>query len=473
MKKKTIIVMVIVLLVVVVIGLYGTYATSLVASNTNDTYNVTLNNSLQEITIPSGSSKAIIYHITNTNNGIVQYGVVYSGSNINVKIYDDSENSATGTFDYGENKYIKLYITNSGTSDSTATIKTVLGYENGGNLIIPSGYTLVNEVCINNLVKLITNLYTNASKTTVTNNSITYNTAPSVGLMNDRKGSSSTGANAGNIRYYGASPSNYMYFNCSNYSNQSASTCETWRIIGVFDGKVKIMRNGTIGTYSWDTSASTTNDGCGMNNWASADLMKLLNPGYSGTGGSLYYNSGSGSCYNGQNNVTTTCDFTSTGIKNDITRNLISSTLHYTGGWDTSEIYSNQVYGYERGTTVYTGRPTTWTGKIVVPYPSDYGYAADLGSCSQNLYNYSDSTCTSTNWMNNVITNNDNYAGWLLTHVSNSGARGWHVGTSGAVHSSYYSANDFEVVPTLYLSTKLGVWSGNGTSTNPYQLMLG
>ena len=106
MKKKTIIVMVIVLLVVVVVGLYGTYA----ASGTDDTYNVTLNNSLEEITIPSGSSKTIIYHITNTNNGIVQYGVVYSGSNITVKIYDNSENSATGTFDYGENKYIKLYL---------------------------------------------------------------------------------------------------------------------------------------------------------------------------------------------------------------------------------------------------------------------------------------------------------------------------------------------------------------------------
>ena len=44
---------------------------------------------------------------------------------------------------------------------------------------------------------------------------------------------------AGDIRYYGAAPNNYIYFNCSDYSNQSSSTCETWRIIGVFDGKVK------------------------------------------------------------------------------------------------------------------------------------------------------------------------------------------------------------------------------------------
>ena len=49
-----------------------------------------------------------------------------------------------------------------------------------------------------------------------------------------------------NIRYIGKNPNNYVYFNCSDYSNQSDSTCEKWRIIGVFknvtksDGKKKI-----------------------------------------------------------------------------------------------------------------------------------------------------------------------------------------------------------------------------------------
>ncbi|UKI26618.1 MAG: hypothetical protein L6V91_07580 [Bacilli bacterium] len=104
----------------------------------------------------------------------------------------------------------------------------------------------------------ITNLYNAAAKTTVTNNSITYNYATSVGLMNDRKGSMSTGIDAGNIRYYGANPNNYIYFNCSDYSNQSSSTCETWRIIGVFDGNVKIMRNEIIGSILYDNDNEDT-----------------------------------------------------------------------------------------------------------------------------------------------------------------------------------------------------------------------
>ena len=95
----------------------------------------------------------------------------------------------------------------------------------------------------------ITNLYNNASKTTVTNNSINYEYDTTNSLMKDV---------GGNIRYYGASPNNYIYFNCSDYSNQSSSTCEVWRIIGVFDGKVKLIRNESIGAYSWDNKDTTT-----------------------------------------------------------------------------------------------------------------------------------------------------------------------------------------------------------------------
>ena len=99
----------------------------------------------------------------------------------------------------------------------------------------------------------ITELYMNAEKETIQNNSIDYHIAPSVKLMNDRLGGTTTNLDGGNIRYYGASPNNYVYFNCSDYSNQSSSTCETWRIIGVFNGKVKLIRGSQIGKYSWDS----------------------------------------------------------------------------------------------------------------------------------------------------------------------------------------------------------------------------
>ena len=65
--------------------------------------------------------------------------------------------------------------------------------------------------------------------------------------------------------------------------------------------------------------------------------MKLLNPIYESetTGGSLYYNSKSGNCYSGQNNATTACEFTGSGIKNDKTRGLVSEETY--SSWNCSK----------------------------------------------------------------------------------------------------------------------------------------
>ena len=283
---------------------------------------------------------------------------------------------------------------------------------------------------------------------------------------------------AGNIRYYGASPNNYIYFNCSDYSNQSNTTCEKWRIIGVFDDKLKLIRNEQIGVYSWDTFASSVNSGNGVNEWSQADLMKLLNPGHESesVGGSLYYNSKSGTCYSGQNNATTSCNFTSTGIKNDTTRNMIAETTYNTGGWNTSNIYSNVMYEKERGTTTVSNpndgitRATTWTGKIALPYPSDYGYATDLSKCSQTLYKYSDSTCKSNDWMYSVITNSGSGVVWLLTPDSGCADIAFYVASTGSVYDGHYVYNANGVAPVLYLGSDQDIVSGYGSQSNPYQL---
>ena len=332
-----------------------------------------------------------------------------------------------------------------------------------------------------NAVQYITNLYTNASKTPATNNGKDYNTAPSVSLMNDRLGGTTTDLDGGNIRYYGANPNNYIYFNCSDYSNQTSSTCETWRIIGVFDGKLKLIRGSQIGKYSWDNKNTSTGaeTNLGKNDWTTARLMKLLNPrdyykvdsNDNNLGQSLYYNSASGKCYSGQNNATVDCDFTSTGIKNDETRNMIAETTYYLGGWNSYSVYPNEIYEYERGTTVYTGRPPTWPGKIALAYPSDYGYAADLNQCvNKQLNKYNDSTCTSNNWMKSIITNNGSNHGWLLTPHSNYSYIAWGVILSGIMggNRAYYSS--YGAVPVLSLSSKLGIESGDGSSSNPYKL---
>ncbi len=317
----------------------------------------------------------------------------------------------------------------------------------------------INATSYGTTGKYFYNKYTPNTK--VINNSIAYDYDTTNSLMQDI---------GGNLRFYGASPNNYIYFNCSDYSNQSSSTCETWRIIGIFNGKLKLIRGSQIGSYSWDNKNTSTGAETvyGKNDWTDARLMKLLNPGYESetTGGSLYYKSKSGNCYSGQNNATTTCDFTSAGIKNAETRNLISDTTYYLGGHTSSSVYPNEIYEKERGTTVYSGRPTTWPGKIALPYPSDYGYAADLSECNQTLFDYDNSTCTSNNWMKSIFTSSYN---WLLTPNSGSANAAWLVGSPGSVsYSSAYRANG--VAPVLYLGSELSIKTGTGSSSAPYQL---
>ena len=322
--------------------------------------------------------------------------------------------------------------------------------------------TVTQGTAPKNIASLISDLYTNASKTTVTNNSINYEYDTTNSLMKDI---------GGNIRYYGASPNNYIYFNCSDYENQTSDTCETWRIIGTFNNKVKLIRGSQIGTYSWDNKNTSTGaeSAYGKNDWTEARLMKLLNPGYESetTGGSLYYNAKSGNCYAGQNNVTKKCDFTTTGIKNDATKSLIVEETYSLFDNGTSMAYTNEIYEYERTTgKVYSGNPTEWTGKIALAYPSDYGYAVDLSKCSQNLYNYSDSTCTSNNWMKTIIAPNK---GWLLTPLSSNSNHVWYISSNGSVGYIYaYSA--YGIAPVLYLNSESSIKSGTGTSSEPYQL---
>ena len=353
-----------------------------------------------EVSLTSGETKIVPITINNTSTGTVSYSVWYDkGSNnvdIGVKLSNSDSSNSTGTISSNGSKKVYVVIRNNEASDITLTLGVISNATSNDMTLVPNNE--LSSLKPSPFSKYITWLYDNASKEIIsyTPTSSYYMQDQIHNLMKD---------DYGNIRYYGANPNNYIYFNCSDYSNQSSSTCETWRIIGVFDGKVKIMRGSVIGSYSWDSSADSINSGYGVNELSQADLMKLLNSGYDSesVGGSLYWNAKSGTCYNGENNATTSCNFTSTGLKNDTTRNMIAETTYYTRGHNSNSIYVGAMYDKERvsGTVVSATpiRTLTWTGKVAVAYPSDYGYAADLSLCQKQLGSYNDATCTANNWM--------------------------------------------------------------------------
>lgn len=144
-KKHLIIVGTIIISAIVILGLYQTFALSGdITKDTSGYYNVNVTDGTT-VNVPANGSKTVYYKLTNTNNGTVQYGIGYSGSNITVKYYHDTQDPVTGTVAYGKSKFIKLYIQNTGSTATTVALSTILGYEKGGDLIVPTGVTLVNE----------------------------------------------------------------------------------------------------------------------------------------------------------------------------------------------------------------------------------------------------------------------------------------------------------------------------------------
>lgn len=74
-----------------------------------------------------------------------------------------------------------------------------------------------------------------------------------------------------NPRYIGVNPNNYVLFNN-----------ELWRIVGVFDGKVKLVRKESLLDLAlFDrTSNYRINNGWGTNYWPESALKKQLNGDY-------------------------------------------------------------------------------------------------------------------------------------------------------------------------------------------------
>ena len=434
------------LLGLIVLGLislsvYSTYAMFTASVETNDIVSLSASTlptnseivEYERLTIKSKEKKVIEYTVNNNTNNSLYYGVWYemiSPSSINDDIVigksEDTTSDTLGQLSSGNNAKVLFVIENK--TNSNIVVNVGVGYGETRSLNLPTNRNLITEIYEESVLatEYITELYNNASKTTITNNSINYNYATSVGLMNDRLGGTISSLDGGNIRYYGADPNNYVSFNN-----------ELWRIIGVFkdidDGtgktgtRIKIARSESIGYYAWESNV--------VNEWSTATLNTYLNETY-------------------LNGLTSEA------------QGMIGNAKWNLGGWSTSQLYANQFYEYERGTTVSSGSSTEWTGKIALMYPSDYMYAGDLSKCSKDGYYWdTDQTnCRNTSWLRNTSTTQ-----WTLSPNSRYSSDVFIVYEFGSVDDFDVSSSNASR-PVLYLASTVEITGGEGTFGNPFTL---
>mgnify|MGYP004662287271 FL=1 len=356
-----------------------------------------------------------------------------------------------GTFKNGK-KYTEMVTGKfpASLNDQTITFNLIIQFpDNNENQDIEKGKTFNGKVVVNYEPEYISTYLTKLDKT---------KNGLEVDVTTDK-----------NLRYVGASPKNYLKFNN-----------ETWRIVGVFNnittidelGKekkeslVKIVRNDSLGYYSWDSSESTVNSGYGVNEWSQADLMTELNTDY------INQNPTSTTTlwYNGQNNA-----------KNgsyDYSKNIKSSSLDKVAKvrWNTSRANYRasalNSYNQERSTTSIgtpsdnVPRKNTWDGKIALIYPSDYGYASTNTACRDNMSSKTNdvSNCKNENWLFNSANQ------WTLSPDSGGANYVFSVYSGGGVGGGNAS-NTSGVRPALFLKSDVVIAGGTGESIeNAYTL---
>ena len=300
-------------------------------------------------------------------------------------------------------------------------------------------------------------------------------------------------------RYIGANPNNYIEFNN-----------ETWRIIGVIDGKIKIIKDTPIDGYiMWDykkEGVGSSESPYGSNDWTDSQIMYMLNPGdislnlksgYTYTSNivkdannKIIYQNG---CKPAKVSTTTTsynCT-TSPWSLNSTALTQVADATYYLGGIGISpdlmtdaearkeffmSVTTQDAYELERGTEKWNdSRSLNWTGKVGLMYISDYYYTYANGvdnSCYNSPYGcgYISGTPT-TSWLFN-----SNYYQWTINtafvpSVPEYSSYVFDVSGDGNFYGVRACNNAYDARPVAYLKSDIQL-TGNGTNDgNIYRIV--
>ena len=261
------------------------------------------------------------------------------------------------------------------------------------------------------------------------------------------------GAGDNSYRYAGANPNNYVCF------GSDASPCpedNLYRIIGVIDDKVKLIKYdyatsallGTDGDYGESKAPDSTykgsltsidtyywNNVTKKNTWSESNLNKInLNTNFINNIGSTW-----------ANKIATT------------TWKVGGNTFDNIGSSVPSIAYQNEI--------VNPSENTTYDAKIGLMYVSDYGFAASPSAWTTTLYNYDGNDAKGTsiktiNWMYM------GYYDWTVSRNSDNSNTAFLVLDYGYVSDNrvYF---DLGVRPSFNLSSSITYVSGSGSAVDP------
>ena len=269
-----------------------------------------------------------------------------------------------------------------------------------------------------------------------------------------------------NMEYAGVGKwSRVNNFVCFGSTETPCPTDNLYRIIGVFEDKVKLIKYdyatstllGTDGDYGESSNPDSTyykgsltsidqyywnykndtsiNDGCGSNIWSTSLLNKInLNTNFINNIGNTW-----------ANKIATTTWKVGGNTYENIARSV------------PTVAYQNEI--------VAPAENTTYDAKIGLMYASDYGFAASPSAWTTTLYNYDGNDAKGTsiktiNWMYM------GYYDWMISR--NSDFSNVAFGVDGYGNVCYNNVgNDVGVRPSFNLSSSITYVSGSGSAVDP------
>ena len=261
-----------------------------------------------------------------------------------------------------------------------------------------------------------------------------------------------------NIAYAGVGKWNRVNnFVCFGSTETPCPTDNLYRIIGVFEDKVKLIKYdyatstllGTDGDYSGSDTPDTNyykgslssidtyywNKVTKKNTWSESNLNKInLNTNFINNIGSTW-----------ANKIATT------------TWKVGGNTFDNIGSSVPSIAYQNEI--------VAPAENTTYDAKIGLMYVSDYGFAASPSAWTTTLYNYDGNDAKGTsiktiNWMYM------GYYDWMISRTSGYSYNAFIVSRDGFVYS-YFVSGHYGVRPSFNLLSSITYVSGSGSAVDP------
>ncbi len=291
------------------------------------------------------------------------------------------------------------------------------------------------------------------------------------------------GAGDNSYRFAGADPNNYVCF------GSDEATCPTeslYRIIGLIDGKVKLIH-----AYGATTDMLGTNEGyIKTYQEVASNNLELFQSFYKGKEdfakiGTYKWNKTRDNTWS--TSTTNTINLNTNYLtyldgKNTKWKNMIADTTWYVGGMtNTNGAFSNAKTAYNHEVGANKDATTTVNAKIGLMYVSEYYYGATpdywmLPGFDQNGHPNKDQTA----WIGEDYSKayNDNWMStglfeWTLSRDSDGSDSAFDVADDGLVNDVAVDYSFGLVVrPSFSLSSSIKYTSGEGTAVNPIRINL-